>query len=327
MQQTRSIWVPIFIGVSSIAFAITILVGWSIIFTHYYQLYTKAERTDLGVGYWFLLAIGCLFLLAIMVTLLLLLIGNVQQTLQARQQNAFIDSVTHELKSPLASLRLCLETMEMRTISPEMQARFVAMMKKDVERLGDFVEHILEAGKMEHKERTLHYEWVTIPDLLSHCIQRVTKRYPQHHNIVIRSVSEDADPHEIKTDTIALETILINLIDNAIKYSTAPADVEVSIVYHPEHTQIAVSDKGRGLNPRQCKRVFQRFYRVNRSDLPTPRGTGLGLYVVASLVKQLGGYIKAESDGENKGATFTVKLPRRATMTATTKATRESHEP
>ncbi len=327
MRQSRPLWVPILLVVMAIAFAITILVGWSVIFTHYYLLYTKAERADLGVGYWFLLAIGCLFLLAIMLTLVLLLISNVRQTLKVRQQNAFIDSVTHELKSPLASLRLCLETMEMRSVSPEMQIRFVSMMKKDVERLGDFVEHILEAGRMEHQERILRYEWVTLPDILQHCIQRVSRRYSQHHNIVLRSVSEDADPHEIKTDAIALETILINLLDNAIKYSTAPADIDVSIIYHKEHTEIAVSDQGRGLTQRQSKRVFQRFYRVNRSDLPTPRGTGLGLYVVASLVQQLGGRIKAHSDGENKGSTFTVTLPRKTLQSHSSPPTREADEP
>lgn len=319
MRKTKAIWVPIVLGVSAIAFTISILVGWSILFTHYYALYTRTSRNNLGVGYWFLLALGCLFLAAVVTTLVLFLIENVQQILEARQQNAFIDSVTHELKSPLASLRLCLETMELRKISPEMQSRFVGMMKKDVERLGTFVEHILEAGRLEHHERMLHREWVSLPIILHQCSQRILQRHEATHPQIQLPLGWDnptelpPDPkHRIWTDAVALETILINLLDNAIKYSLAPAQITVTAEHTPQATSIHITDQGVGLTSRQIKSIFRRFYRVHREHSPTPRGTGLGLYVVDSLIKQLGGRISVTSRGEGLGSTFSVEFPHSA---------------
>lgn len=310
MRKNKSIWVPILLGVLAILFAIAILVGWSILFTHYYVLNTKIKRPDLGAGYWFLLAIGCLFLLSIMTSLLLLSVDNVRQILEARQQTAFIDSVTHELKSPLAGLRLCLETMELRDITPEMQKKFMNMMKKDVERLGAFVEHILEAGRLEHNERILRYEWVKLEDVLQRCKERILKRYqPQTHHIEFHLLGEEPYNEEVMTDVVALETILLNLFDNAVKYSQAPAHIEVKVTTNSSLVSIAVSDQGRGLSPRHLKRVFGRFYRVKQDKLSTPRGTGLGLYVVDSLVKQLHGKITAASEGEMKGSTFVLSFP------------------
>ena len=312
MQRDHTVWVTILLGVLAIVFAIAILVGWSLVFTHYYTLSKSVKREGLGVGYWLILAFGCLFLLVIVVTILLLLIGNVRRTFDIRRQNVFIDGVTHEFKSPLASIRLCLETMEMRDIPPAMQKRFIQMMMKDVERLSNFIEHILVAGRLEHNDQALHKKEIDLYEMLKRVSQIIRDRYESSHPQITLPMTSYDEPLLLLTDPIALETILINLLDNAVKYSPEPAKITIAIHTSPEQLHLTIQDQGIGIPKRQLKRVFQRFYRIPREQTPIPRGTGLGLYVVASLVQRLSGYIYAESEGENKGSTFHVLLPRPA---------------
>ncbi len=310
MQRSYRLWVPILWGVLAILFTLTILVGWSILFTHYYTLHTRIHRVpDLGVGYWFLLALGCLFLVAIIVAVIFLLIENIQKTLDIRRQNVFLDGVTHEFKSPLASIRLCLETMEMRNLPPDLQKRFVQMMMKDVERLSAFVGHILEASRLEHDAWAMHQKEVVLQEIVSRSIQVVQGRYERNFPEIECIDKLPTQPTFLYTDPIALETVLINLLDNAIKYSPEPARVTVRLEKYGESIRIAVEDQGIGIPKRFLKRVFQRFYRIQREQTPMPRGTGLGLYVVASLVRRLGGSIHAQSEGEGKGACFLIDLP------------------
>ncbi|MCB9639811.1 MAG: HAMP domain-containing histidine kinase [Myxococcales bacterium] len=312
MQRSHHLWVPISLGVLAILFTLAILVGWSILFTHYYTLNARIQRVpDLGVGFWFLLAVGCLFLVAVVVALIVLLVGNVRRTLDIRRQNVFIDGVTHEFKSPLASIRLCLETMEMRSLSPEMQQRFIQMMMKDVERLSAFIEHILEASRIEHDGRALRQEDVSLSEIALRSAQLVRSRY-ERSKPQIELIDHLPDPSPaLNTDPVALETVLINLLDNAIKYSPEPAQVILALEQDDDTLRISVTDQGIGIPKRLLKRVFQRFYRINREQTPIPRGTGLGLYVVASLVKRLGGHIRAKSEGEGKGSCFVVEFPYR----------------
>lgn len=310
MQRSYHLWVPILWGVLAISFTLAILVGWSILFTYYYTLHTRIHRVpDLGVGYWFLLALGCLFLVAIIVAVIFLLIGNIRKTLDIRHQNVFLDGVTHEFKSPLASIRLCLETMEMRSLSPDLQKRFVQMMMKDVERLSTFVEHILGASRIEHGAWGMQKNPVILQEIVSRSIQAVRGRYEKNFPEIDRVDRLGTAPTVLYTDPLALETILINLLDNAIKYSPDPAHVIVYLEKHESSVCITVEDQGIGIPKRFLKRIFQRFYRIPREQTPMPRGTGLGLYVVASLVRRLGGSIQAQSKGEGQGSRFLVDLP------------------
>lgn len=307
----QSLFVPILIGSGAIVSTVAILVGWSVLFTKYYTLWTQTLHVpDLGAGYWFTLITGCVFLAGIMTVLVMQLVGNIRNTLYLRQQDTFIDGVTHEFKSPLASIRLCLETMEMRELSPELQARFVGMMKKDVERLIAFVEHILEAGRLEHNQRDITYVSSHIPELIQRCVTIIRDRYnlpSQTFSVGLNLTSSET----IYTDPIACETILINLLDNAIKYSSVPAHVNISAQANKGQLVFSISDQGIGIPERLQKKIFQRFYRIRMDGRSDARGTGLGLYVVSSLVKRLGGSIQASSEGVDKGSTFRVTLPLR----------------
>ncbi|MBI5535163.1 MAG: HAMP domain-containing histidine kinase [Deltaproteobacteria bacterium] len=310
MPRTRPLWVPILIGVLAILFTIGVLVGWNIIFTSYYVLATRTHgMPDLGVGYWVILSVGSLFLVVVVVTLLLLLIGNVRQTLYVNQQKTFIDSVTHELKSPLASLILSLETIESRQLTPEMHARFLGMMKKDVHRLRTFIEHVLDAGRLEQGKRQLQFEAMDCRRIVEECAQRIRQDYDLGPDEICIEAGRAPD-HPILTDRVALQTILINLLDNAAKYSKKPARIVVAIAVEDARLRISVADHGIGLARAELKRVFKRFYRVERKA-GSPKGTGLGLYLVDALTRRMGGRVTASSDGEGRGSTFTVDLPLR----------------
>jgi len=150
--RRRGLGGPIVFGTLAIAFTITILVAWNIMFTRYFVLATETRVSELGVGYWMILSIGDVFLVGVATILVLFLIGNVRQRLYIRRQETFLDSVTHELKSPLASLRLSLDTFARRETDAELTGKLLGMMRGDVGRLERFVENLLEAGRIEHGE-------------------------------------------------------------------------------------------------------------------------------------------------------------------------------
>lgn len=304
-KKKESIALSILMGVLAILFTIAILVGWSVLFSDYYALYrTQHPMPSLGASYWIILAIGCLFLVLTVTVLVLFLVWNVRQALYARQQDTFIDSVTHELKSPLASLKLCLETMELRQLAPEMQAKFFGIMKKDVTRLQALVEHILEASRLELDVREFREQAVDLGAVCRATAQRIRERY----NLPESAIRLDLDlqgQERVLIDLVALETVLSNLLDNAVKYSVEPIIVDLRLGRTNDGLRIEVSDRGIGLTRFQKKRVFRRFYRAHKGV----RGTGLGLYVVEALVRRLGGRIHVESEGPGRGSTFRVRLP------------------
>jgi len=287
-----------------------VLVGWNIVFTSYYVLATRTRTMpDLGAGYWVILSVGSLFLVLVVVVVLLLLIGNVRQTRYLHKQNAFIDNVTHELKTPLASLSLSLETIESRKLSPEMHSRFVSMMKKDVDRLRSFIDHVLDAGRLEQGQRDLREEPSDLVAIAREAAVRIRERHELADDEI--SIEECGNaPQPAVIDRIAFETIALNLLDNAVKYSPRPARVTLNLQTNAQRLILTVRDQGMGMPRSELKKVFRRFYRIEgmRKDA---RGTGLGLYVVSALVRRMGGRVVARSEGTGKGSEFIVDLPYR----------------
>lgn len=305
----RSLLLPIASGVAAIIATIVVLVTWSVFFTRYYMLSRGVQLlSDVDLSYWVFLSFGYVSFVMIALVLLLFLISNVRQRLHMRQQTTFIDSVTHELKSPLASLQLCLETMEMRELTPDLQKKFVGMMRKDVDRLSKFIEHILDAGRLEHDNYDLKIQKCHVSEFIERNVQQICHRHRLQEGAIQPIISLDPE-RELTTDPIALDTILLNLLDNAVKYSPQKEGIELLIDEVPQGIRFQVKDKGMGLPKRQLKRIFRRFYRFKRDRQSAIRGTGLGLYVVDSLVSRIGGKITAFSEGEQLGSTFTVVLP------------------
>ena len=297
-----SISIPITLGSITVLLSIALLVGWSVL------LGQKITRSaDIAGDVW-LLVLGALSFILIIVVLVLFVISLARGIIEVRKQDTFIDSVTHELKSPLASLQLCLETLGREGLEGEAREKLRHMMLEDVDRLRAFIDDVLEANRLSYaRPGMLNLSDVSLSELAEQCAAAVRAR----HRLEPHEVSIDVDPELIvSTDRAALEIVVKNLIDNAAKYSGRPALVEVVARRESDKTvRFEVSDNGIGIDRKNLKRVFHRFYRVEEQEVRERRGTGLGLFVVWALVKQLGGNVQAFSEGRGQGTTMRVELP------------------
>lgn len=268
-----------------------------------------SESGEVAANVW-LLVLGLLAFVVIMTVLLLFTIFLAREILEVRRQDSFIDSVTHELKSPLASLKLCLQTMEREDLPTEKRAALRTMMREDIDRLASFIDDVLRANRLAHGEVGIELAVVPIRALALSCAETVLSRHKVPRDAVTLDIPEDLVSY---TDRASIEIVLRNLIDNAVKYSGEHVAVRVSAhVDASKAVVIEVQDQGIGLAKADLSRVFNRFYRVASEAVKKKKGTGLGLFVVSALVRNVGGSVKAASAGEGHGTTFTVRLPMRS---------------
>ncbi|MDH3727284.1 MAG: HAMP domain-containing histidine kinase [Myxococcales bacterium] len=297
-----SISVPITLGAVTVLLSAALLVGWS------FLLGQKIARSaDIAMDVW-LLVLGSLSFVLIIVVLVLFVISLARGIIEVRKQDTFIDSVTHELKSPLASLQLCLETLGRQGLDGADRERLREMMLDDVDRLRAFIDDVLEANRSSYaRPGMLNLSDVPLAELAENCAESVRVR----NKLEPQEVLVDIDPDlVVSTDRAVLEIVVNNLIDNAAKYSGRPARVEVVARRQADHkVLLEVRDSGIGIDRKNLKRVFHRFYRAEDQEVRQRRGTGLGLFVVWALVKQLGGKVEALSDGRGRGTTVRIELP------------------
>ena len=297
-----SISIPITLGAITVLLSMALLVGWSLL------LGQKITRSaDIAGDVW-LLVLGAFSFVLIIVVLVLFVVSLARGIIEVRKQDTFIDSVTHELKSPLASLQLCLETLGRGGLEDDAPEKLRHMMLEDVDRLRAFIDDVLEANRLSYaRPGMLNLSDVPLSELAEQCAEAVRIR----HKLGPAEVAIDVDPGlVVTTDRAALEIVVKNLIDNAAKYSERPARVEVVARRESDNrVLLEVSDNGIGIDRKNLKRVFHRFYRVEDQEVRQRRGTGLGLFVVWALVKQLGGSVQAFSKGRGQGTTMRVELP------------------
>jgi signal transduction histidine kinase len=302
-RRTRSISGPIILSSVTVALTAALLVGWILVISR------NTLPEEWSSNAW-LLVIGILSFITIIAVLVLFSVFLAREILEVRRQTTFVDSVTHELKSPLASIRLCLETMSRRELGAEQRDRLREMMLGDVERLSDLIDDILEASRLDHGQVAHRLAAVDVNGLVRRAVAIAAKR----HRMLPEDVAVDLpETLSFMSDEVALELVLRNLVDNAIKYSDPPAHVRVSA--QPTESgglHLEVEDQGVGIPRRALKRVFERFYRVDEEAIRARRGTGLGLYVVAALVRNMGGSLRAHSEGAGQGTKMVVDLPRQA---------------
>lgn len=297
-----SLSTPITLGAITVLLSIALLVAWS------FLLGQKIMRSaDIAVDV-SLLVLGALSFVLIITVLVLFVVSLARGIIEVRKQDTFIDSVTHELKSPLASLQLCLETLGREGLETESRERLRMMMLEDVDRLRAFIDDVLEANRLSYTRSSMvNLSDVSVRALTEDCVEAVRARYKLNPE----EVRIEVDPGlVVSTDRAALEIIVKNLIDNAAKYSARPAQIEVRGRWDADgKALLEVVDRGIGIDRKNLKRVFHRFYRVEDEEVRERRGTGLGLFVVSALVKQLGGRVRALSDGPGRGTTMRVELP------------------
>jgi signal transduction histidine kinase len=258
-----------------------------------------------------LLVLGIVFFLVIIAGGVLNTIFLVREVRRNEQHDTFINAVTHELKTPVASIRLYLETLQRHEDLPvEKRREFYKVMLEDSLRLQRLVEQVLLAARSP-RQRLLHRVPVDIRALAQECV--VVSRL--RHQLDAEMLSfVDRTPRALEAivlgDAEDLRAAVLNLVDNAVHYSKDAVRVTVEVEPLPQ-AQIAVRvrDAGIGISPAELKRIFRRFYRIPEAVALRLKGTGLGLFIVSSIARKHGGRVFAESDGPGRGSTFTLSLP------------------
>jgi signal transduction histidine kinase len=291
MRRRKSAIFFIVLGVCLLALTVALNVGWILL---------NAREVVL-------LVIGIIFFALIMTGLILNTIFLVREIRRNEQHDAFLNSVTHELKTPIASIKLYLETLKTREVDDAKRAEFYDVMLKDSDRLLNTVEQVLRAGKIkEHSETnglvaidSVLDEAVAITRSRNNLPEAAIKYSPASENLTVKGNREE------------LLSALLNLLDNAVKYSSDEPKINVKTQTSGFNNRIAIviKDKGIGIAPADLKRVFKRFYRSSQNQNGA-KGTGLGLFIVKSIVEKHGGRVVAESKGIGKGSTFLIQLPR-----------------
>ena len=255
-----------------------------------------------------LMILGIVFFALIITGLTLNTVFLIREIRRNEQHDTFINAVTHELKTPIASIKLYLETLKSRDLPENKRQEFYDVMLADSDRLLATVDQVLQAGRANEKDRGSTFSEIDLGTLITDTIDLVKTRY----KLDDAAVRYTAPPETIKVvgDQDELRSVFGNLLDNAVKYSGDAPKIAIRIKSSAMNkVDIYIKDSGIGIPPADLKRVFKRFYRVARSSAG-PKGTGLGLSIVRAIVIRHGGRVGVESKGEGKGSTFWVQLPR-----------------
>jgi len=293
VRRRRTAIFFLILGISLSALAIALNIGWILL-----NLREVA-----------LLVFGVIFFALIITGLILNTIFLVREIRRNEQHDAFLNAVTHELKTPIASIKLYLETLKARDLDRAKRDEFYDIMLADNERLLGTVEQVLQASRTREKQRLMNLAEFDLAEILGDTIKIVRDR--KHLDETAIRFSGPAETVKVLGDRDELRTAIANLLDNAVKYSPDGPRVSVKLrSSSPAKAQIYIRDKGIGMARGELKRIFRRFYRVPNASATAAKGTGLGLAIVRSIIEKHGGRIKAGSKGEGKGTTFVIQLPR-----------------
>jgi two-component system sensor histidine kinase SenX3 len=287
----KSITFFIALGVGLIAVTLLLYIGWVLL--------------DWRKG--ILLFFGVLLLAVIISGVVLNTIFLVREIRRNEQHDAFINAVTHELKTPVASIRLYLETLMTRTVDEQKRQEFYQIMHEDSNRLVSTIEQVLRTGRVGPSNRIVNFASIDLQELIQQCLDRAHKL---HHLPPESLVYRPGPSVQIQGDGDEVQAAVFNLIDNAVKYSRNGVHVTVeTATIDGQSITVRVRDQGMGIPKTELKRIFKRFYRVPGTAPMRPTGTGLGLYIVRSVAKRHGGRAWAESPGPGQGSTFMLQFP------------------
>jgi two-component system sensor histidine kinase SenX3 len=290
--RRRSIAFFIALGIGLSAFISLLYIGWVLL----------NWRTGI------LLFLGSLLALVIISGVVLNTTFLVREIRRNEQHDAFINAVTHELKTPIASIRLYLETLQTRPVEETRRQEFYRTMVEDSERLLATIEQVLRTGRVgSTTHRKLHLARIDLNGVVEECMQRAHVL----HRVPSGSIEyHPGPPVTILGDPDEVRAAVSNLIDNAVKYSGSPVKVKVEVdPVENKYVSLRVRDEGVGIPKMELKQIFKRFYRVPGPLSMRVKGTGLGLYIVRSVAKRHGGRAWAESEGLGHGSTFILQLP------------------
>ena len=283
------------LGILLLGVAVTLNIGWIIV--------TANERRIAT------LVLGIIFFAILIAGLVLLTVFLLREIRRNERQDSFLNAVTHELKTPIASIRLYLETLQRRPVDEAQRQEFYSIMLADSDRLLATVEQVLKAGQLGQRHRQQSRTLIDLEQLVSECIAITLQR---HHLPSTAITLHPGGVVRLRALGLAedLRTAVLNVLDNAVKYSTDPIHIRCSLAIE-RYTLVAIriTDNGVGIPRGHEKRIFKRFYRVPGRTMVRVKGTGLGLFLVRAILRQHGGDATAQSPGPGQGTTITLTLP------------------
>jgi signal transduction histidine kinase len=294
--RRRSVIFFTVLGICLVALAVTLNISWIIL--NWYR----------GV----LVVLGIVFFLPIIAGMVLNTIFLVREIRRNEQHDSFINAVTHELKTPVASIRLYLQTLQTRDLPDDKRREFYRIMLEDSDRLLQTIEQVLQAGSSGSRWRRISRTRLDLAEITLECVALARTRFHLDEGAL---VFENQVPSKaiVMGDPDELKAAIWNLLDNAVKYSSGAVQVRVTLEeLDGQRLAVRVTDNGVGISPAELKRIFRRFYRIPASVAMRAKGSGLGLFIVRSVAKKHGGRAFAESPGQGHGSTFTLLLPRAA---------------
>jgi len=294
-SRRRAIAFFVVLGVCLVLLAVGLNVGWIIL------NWREGVLLFLGVIFFALLIAGMIVNTSFLV----------REIRRNEQHDSFINAVTHELKTPIASIRLYLQTLQHRDVDEAQRREFYRLMLDDTDRLMGTVDQVLKAGEAGHKRQDRRVP-VDFSGLVRECVDvaRASHHLAPESLRYEQSVNHGAAAG-VLGDSEELRAAVSNLLDNAVKYSGEHVEILVRLDTPDEkRVTVSVRDRGVGIKAEELKRIFKRFYRVSNRSLSHVKGTGLGLFIVRAIARKHGGRVFAESEGEGRGTTMVLELPR-----------------
>jgi two-component system, OmpR family, sensor histidine kinase SenX3 len=294
-SRRRAVAFFVVLGVCLVLLAVGLNVGWIIL------NWREGVLLFLGVVFFALLIAGMIVNTSFLV----------REIRRNEQHDSFINAVTHELKTPIASIRLYLQTLQHRDVDEAQRREFYSRMLDDTDRLMGTVDQVLKAGEAGHKRQDRRVP-VDFSGLVRECVEvaRTSHHLPPESLSYEQSVNYGAAAG-VLGDSEELRAAVSNVLDNAVKYSGDHVDISVRLDTPDEkRVMLSVRDQGVGIPAGELKRIFKRFYRVSNRSLSHVKGTGLGLFIVRAIARKHGGRAFAQSDGEGRGTTVVLELPR-----------------
>jgi signal transduction histidine kinase len=295
--RRRSVIFFTVLGICLVAIAVTLNVSWIVL---------NWRRGVLAI-------LGVIFFLLIIAGLVLNTIFLVREIRRNEQHDAFINAVTHELKTPVASIRLYLQTLQTRELDEDRRREFYRIMLEDSDRLLQTIDQVLRAGSAGSKLRPPARGRVNLAEITRESVALARTRFRLSSEALAYEELAPVSRAVVIGDTDELKAAVWNLLDNAVKYSAGDVRIQVRVEEADDgRIAVKVSDQGVGISPTELKRIFRRFYRVPSAVAVRAKGSGLGLFIVRSVARKHGGRAFAESEGTGRGSTFTILLPRAA---------------
>ena len=306
MLERRSLKAPVTLGVVMILLVVGLIAVWVL-----QNVLGATGNLESATIFWVMLSTGTILLSAVLAGVIAYLTLTVKAFNLNRRQSNFIDAVTHELKSPIASLKLYLQTLSRHSVDVEQAKDFHRFMLEDVERLDSLINHLLDAARIEADKASINHlqadnESVSLDQLLVQCGSAACSRY----GLPIETVAISAPPTVIEGPLVQLEILFRNLIDNGVKYGGSPPKVDIRVQpVGTDRVMVSIADNGAGIPANQRRKIFGRFIRLGSELERRTPGTGLGLYLVRNVVKSMGGSIRILGRQNDSGTEFQVTLP------------------